>query len=112
MMNRSLSSVSSTRGEEMPERTARELFDAFKSCAKSKDGDGFGDLFAENATMEFPFVPGGPPLRFEGKEEIRTRAKSRWQDSPLTVESFHPHGIVEASPDVCIAEYEVRGKVT
>jgi uncharacterized protein len=58
------------------------------------------------------FVPGGPPLRFEGKEEIRTRAKSRWTDSPLTVESFHPHGIVEASPDVCIAEYEIRGKVT
>lgn len=96
----------------MPERTARELFDAFKTCAKSKDGDGFGDLFAENATMEFPFVPGGPPLRFEGRDEIRTRAKSRWTESPLTVESFHPYGIVEASTDVCIAEYEIRGKVT
>lgn len=53
----------------MTTRTARELFDAFKACAKRKDGSSFGDLFAENATMELPFVPGGAPLRFEGREQ-------------------------------------------
>jgi ketosteroid isomerase-like protein len=96
----------------MPTRTARELFGAFKACAKAKDGSGFGDLFAEDATMEFPFVPGGAPLRFEGREEIRARAATRWSASPLTVESFHPVGLIEPSADVVIAEYEVRGKVT
>lgn len=96
----------------MTTRTARELFDAFKVCAKRKDGAGFGDLFAENATMEFPFVPGGGSLRFEGREDIRARAATRWTESPLTVESFHPLGVVEPNPDVVIAEYEVRGKVT
>jgi ketosteroid isomerase-like protein len=96
----------------MPTRTARELFGAFKACAKAKDGAGFGDLFAEDATMEFPFVPGGAPLRFQGREQIRARAATRWSASPLTVESFHPLGLIEPSPDVVIAEYEVRGKVT
>lgn len=96
----------------MTTRTARELFDEFKACAKRKDGAAFGALFAEKATMEIPFVPGGEPHRFEGREEIRARAASRWSDSPLTVESFHPCGLVEPSADVVIAEYEVRGKVT
>lgn len=96
----------------MTMRTARELFDEFKACAKRKDGASFGELFAEDATMEFPFVPGGGSMRFEGREEIRARAATRWSESPLTVESFHPLGIVEPSPDVVVAEYEVRGKVT
>ncbi len=96
----------------MTTRTARELFDEFKACAKRKDGAAFGALFAEKATMEIPFVPGREPHRFEGREEIRARAASRWSDSPLTVESFHPCGLVEPSADVVIAEYEVRGKVT
>lgn len=96
----------------MTTRTARELFDQFKACAKRKDGAAFGELFAENATMEIPFVPGGEPHRFEGREEIRARAVSHWSESPLTVESFHPCGLVEPSADVVIAEYEVRGRVT
>ncbi len=93
-------------------RTPRQLFASFQACALRKDGASFGDLFAENATMEFPFVPSGAPLHFEGREAIRARASDAWGRSPFTPVEFSPIAVHDGGdPELLFAEYEVRGRV-
>jgi ketosteroid isomerase-like protein len=93
-------------------RTPRQLFESFQACALRKDGVSFGDLFAEDGTMEFPFVPSGAPLHFEGREAIRARASDAWGRSPFTPVEFSPIAVHDGSdPDLLFAEYEVRGRV-
>jgi ketosteroid isomerase-like protein len=91
-------------------RTARELFQAFHDCALRRDGNAFGDLFAENATMEFPFAPEGDLLRFVGREAIRRRATEAWARSLLSPEAFESVVLTECNSEVLVAEYEVRGR--
>jgi ketosteroid isomerase-like protein len=93
-------------------RTPRQLFESFQACALRKDGASFGDLFAEDGTMEFPFVPSGAPLHFEGREAIRARASDAWGRSPFTAVEFTPIAVHDGGdPELLFAEYEVRGRV-
>jgi ketosteroid isomerase-like protein len=93
-------------------RTPRQLFESFQACALRKDGASFGDLFAEEATMEFPFVPSGAPLHFEGREAIRARASDAWGRSPFTPVQFTPIAVHDGGDtELLFAEYEVRGRV-
>ena len=70
------------------------------------DADGFADLFAPDAVMEFCFhgPPGGPPLRLEGREAIREYSR-QFTDSPLRVEDYEVTELYQAQdPAVVIAE--------
>lgn len=91
-------------------RTPRELFAAFQEYAIRKDGAAFGDLFAEDATLEFPFTPEGNPLRFVGREAIGKHTSEAWGQSPLRPEAFRLIATPQGDTDVLVAEYEVRGK--
>ena len=58
--------------------TARHLFERFQDCAVRKDWQAFGDLFAEDGTMEFPFLPPEVASRYEGRAAIRAKARQAW----------------------------------
>src|ERR1700677_4427159 len=52
------------------------------------DADGFADLFAPDAVMEFAFHgPPGTPVRIEGREAIREYSR-RVMASPLRLEEY------------------------
>jgi ketosteroid isomerase-like protein len=91
---------------------AREAFERFQYCLIHKDWQAFGDLFAEDAVMEFPFVPPGVPARREGREVIRAAARDGWGRVPLQFEEFRSVVVHDGQdPDVLVAEYEVCGTV-
>ncbi len=76
------------------------------------DADGFADLFAPDAVMEFCFhgPPGTPPVRVEGREAIREYSR-RFTDSPMRIEDFEVTELHQTQdPEVVIAE--VRAKAT
>ena len=92
--------------------TARHLFERFQDCAVRQDWLAFGDLFAEDGTMEFPFVSPGAASRYEGREAIRAKARQAWGSSPLRAEEFCSVVAEEgADPGVLFAEYELCGTV-
>jgi uncharacterized protein len=75
------------------------------------DADGFVDLFAPDAVMEFAFhgAP-GVPVRVEGREAIREYSR-RVMASPMRIEDFEITELYQVQdPEVVIAE--VRGKMT
>jgi uncharacterized protein len=76
------------------------------------DADGFADLFAPDAVMEFIFhgPPGTPPVRVEGREAIREYSR-RFTDSPMRIEDFEVTELYQTQdPEVVIAE--IHGKAT
>jgi len=75
------------------------------------DADGFADLFAPDAVMEFCFHgPPGTPVRLEGLEAISEYAR-RVMASPMRIEDFEVTELYETrDPEVVIVE--VRAKAT
>jgi uncharacterized protein (TIGR02246 family) len=77
------------------------------------DADGFADLFAPDAVMEFSFHgPPGTPVRLEGREAIREYSR-RVMASPLRVEAFDVAELYQAQdPEVVIAEMRAKATMT
>jgi uncharacterized protein (TIGR02246 family) len=75
------------------------------------DADGFADLFAPDAVMEFCFHgPPGTPVRLEGREAISEYTR-RVMASPMRIEDFEVTELYETrDPEVVIVE--VRAKAT
>src|SRR5450432_2918920 len=77
------------------------------------DADGFADLFAPDAVIEFAFHgPPGTPVRLEGREAIREYSR-RVMASPLRVEAFGVTELYQAQdPEVVIAEMRAKATMT
>ena len=77
------------------------------------DADGFADLFAPDAVLEFSFHgPPGTPVRLEGREAIREYS-SQVMASPLRLEDFDVVELYQTQdPEVVIAEVRTKGTVT
>ena len=77
------------------------------------DADGFADLFAPDAVMEFSFHgPPGTPVRLEGREAIREYSR-RVMASPLRVEAYEVAELYQAQdPEVVIAEMRAKATMT
>jgi uncharacterized protein len=77
----------------------------------NSDADGFADLFAPDAVMEFCFHgPPGTPVRLEGREAISEYTR-RVMASPMRIEDFEVTELYETrDPEVVIVE--VRAKAT
>jgi uncharacterized protein (TIGR02246 family) len=75
------------------------------------DADGFADLFAPDAVIEFCFHgPPGTPARLEGREAIRAYSR-QVMASPLQLEDYEVTELYQAQdPEVVIAE--MRAKAT
>jgi uncharacterized protein (TIGR02246 family) len=77
------------------------------------DADGFADLFAPDAVIEFSFHgPPGTPVRLEGREAIRTYSR-RVMASPMRLEAYEVTELYQAQdPEVVIAEMRAKATVT
>ena len=76
------------------------------------DADGFADLFAPDAVMEFCFhgPPGGAPVRIEGREAIREYTR-RVTDSPLRIKDYEVTELYQAE-DPAVVIVEMRSTAT
>ena len=75
------------------------------------DADGFADLFAPDAVMEFAFHgPPGTPVRVEGREAIREYSR-RVMASPLRLEEYEVAELYEAQ-DLEVVVVEMRARAT
>jgi uncharacterized protein len=55
----------------MPSATPADVLAQRRHLIMSGDADGFADLFAPDAVIEFPFASPGAPSRLDGREAIR-----------------------------------------
>ena len=77
------------------------------------DADGFADLFAPDAVMEFAFHgPPGTPVRVAGREAIREYSR-RVLAAPLRLDDFEVTELYQTQdPEVVIVEMRTRGTLT
>ena len=77
------------------------------------DADGFADLFAPDAVIEWPFAgPPGTPVRLAGREAIREYSR-QVMASPLRLEDYEVAELYQAQdPEVVIAEVRAKATVT
>jgi uncharacterized protein (TIGR02246 family) len=77
------------------------------------DADGFADLFAPDAVIEFSFHgPPGTPVRLAGREAIRAYSRQAMA-SPLRLEAYELTELYQAQdPEVAIAEMRAQATVT
>jgi uncharacterized protein len=79
------------------------IFEAFEACSVRRDGDGFAELFTDDAVMEFPFAR----QRYAGRDAIRARVVTAWRASPVVVREFADRIVAEFGDSVCV-EYTAR----
>jgi ketosteroid isomerase-like protein len=77
------------------------------------DADGFADLFARDAVIEFPHAgPPGKPLRLVGRQAIREYAR-QVMAMPLQLDTFEVAALYQTmDPEVMVVEMRTEGSVT
>jgi uncharacterized protein (TIGR02246 family) len=97
----------------MPSATPADVLARRRQLMLLGDADGFADLFAPDAVIEFSFHgPPGTPVRLEGREAIREYSR-QVMASPLRLEEYEVAELYQAQdPEVVIAEMRAKGTVT
>ena len=97
----------------MPSATPADVLVRRRQLMLNGDADGFADLFAPDAVIEFSFHgPPGTPVRLEGREAIREYSR-RVMASPLRLEDYEVTELYEArDPEVVIVEMRAKATVT
>jgi ketosteroid isomerase-like protein len=93
--------------------TPAEVLARRRQLMLNGDTDGFADLFAPDAVIEFAFHgPPGTPVRIEGREAIREYSR-HFTASLLRIEEFEVAELYQTQdPEVVIAEMRAKGTVT
>ena len=97
----------------MPSATPADVLAQRRRLILSGDVDGFADLFAPDAVIEFSFHgPPGTPVRLEGRETIREYSR-RVMAAPLRLEDYEVTELYQSQdPEVVIAEMRAKATVT
>ena len=97
----------------MPSASPADVLARRRQLMLNGDADGFADLFAPDAVIEFSFHgPPGTPVRLEGREAIREYSR-RVMASPLQLEDYEVTELYQAQdPEVVIVEMRAKGTVT
>jgi len=97
----------------MPSATPTDVLARRRQLMLNGDADGFADLFAPDAVIEFSFHgPPGTPVRLEGREAIREYSR-RVMASPLRLEDYQVAELYQAQdPEVVIVEMRAQATVT
>jgi uncharacterized protein len=97
----------------MPSATPAEVLARRRQLMLAGDADGFADLFAPDAVIEFSFHgPPGTPARLEGREAIREYSR-QVMASPLRLEDYQVAELYQTQdPAVVIAEMRAKATVT
>ena len=97
----------------MPSATPADVLARRRELMLVGDADGFADLFAPDAVMEFAFHgPPGTPVRVEGREAIREYAR-RVMASPLRLEEYEIAELYQAQdPEAVVVEMRAKATIT
>jgi hypothetical protein len=97
----------------MPSATSADVLARRRQLMLAGDADGFADLFAPDAVIEFSFHgPPGTPVRLEGREAIREYSR-QVMASPLRLEEYEVTELYQAQdPEMVIAEMRAKATVT
>ena len=97
----------------MPSATSADVLARRRQLMLLGDADGFADLFAPDAVIEFSFHgPPGTPVRLAGREAIREYSR-QVMASPLRLEEYEVAELYQAQdPEVVIAEMRAKATVT
>ena len=97
----------------MPYATSADVLARRRQLMLDGDADGFADLFAPDAVIEFTFHgPPGTPVRLAGREAIREYSR-QVMASPLRLEEYEVAELYQAQdPEVVIAEMRAKATVT
>ena len=90
----------------MSSATPADVLARRRQLILSGDADGFADLFAPDAVIEFCFhgPPGGAPVRLEGRKAIREYTR-RVTASPLQIKDYEVTELYQAQdPAVVVVE--------
>jgi uncharacterized protein (TIGR02246 family) len=88
-----------------------DVLDRRRELMLAGDADGFADLFAPDAVMEFAFHgPPGTPVRVEGREAIREYSR-RVMASSLRLEEYEVAELYQAQ-DLEVVVVEMRARAT
>ena len=97
----------------MPSATPADVLARRRQLMLNGDADGFADLFAPDAVMEFSFHgPPGTPVRLEGREAIRGYSRQAIA-SPLRLEGYEVAEHYQTQdPEVVVVEMRAKATVT
>src|SRR5437660_7351269 len=97
----------------MPATTPADVLARRRELMLDGDADGFADLFAPDAVIEFTFHgPPGTPVRLEGRDVIREYSR-RVMASPLRLEEYEVTELYQAQdPEVVIVEMRAKATLT
>ena len=97
----------------MPPATPADVLARRRQLMLTGDTDGFADLFAPDAVIEFSFHgPPGTPVRLAGREVIREYSR-QVMASPLRLEDYEVAELYQAQdPEVVIVEMRAKATVT
>jgi uncharacterized protein (TIGR02246 family) len=97
----------------MPSATPADVLARRRQLMLNGDADGFADLFAPDAVIEFSFHgPPGTPVRLEGREAIREYS-CQVMASPLQLEDYEVAELYQTQDlEVVIAEMQAKATVT
>jgi hypothetical protein len=96
----------------MSSATPTDVLTRRRRLILSGDADGFADLFAPDAVIEWPFAPPGAPSRLEGREAIREYSR-QIKASPLRFEDLEMAELYQTQdPEVVIVEMRAKGTLT
>src|SRR5205823_9618804 len=97
----------------VPTATPADVLARRRQLMLAGDADGFADLFAPDAVIEFSFHgPPGTPVRLEGREAIREYSR-QVMASPLRLEEYEVAELYQAQdPEVVIAEMRAKATMT
>jgi uncharacterized protein (TIGR02246 family) len=97
----------------MPSTTPTDVLARRRQLMLDGDADGFADLFAPDAVIEFSFHgPPGTPVRLEGREAIREYSR-QVMVSPLRLEDYEVAELYQTQdPAVVIVEMRAKATVT
>ena len=96
----------------MPSATPADILARRRDLMLVGDADGFANLFAPAAVMEFAFHgPPGTPVRVAGREAIREYSR-RVMASPLRLEEYEVAELYQAQdPEVVVVEMRARATI-
>ena len=96
----------------------RDVFERARRCVLARDANGFADLFAPDAVVEYPFgarAVGLPPY-LEGREQIRghlTAAMRRSRAAGGRMIAYDAVVVHETTdPEVIIVEFDLMGELS
>jgi uncharacterized protein len=97
----------------MPFATPADVLARRRQLMLNGDADGFADLFAPDAVIEFSFHgPPGTPVRLEGQEAIREYSRQIMASS-LQLEAYEVTELFQTQdPEVVVAEMRAKATVT